>query len=159
MLLGVAFTVVLLDQVSKALVVAVMPTRQPIEVVGELLRITYTRNPGAAFSLGGGFTIVLSAIAVGAIVVILRVASRLVSVPWALALGGLLGGALGNLSDRIFRSPGPFRGYVVDWIQVPNYPIFNIADAAIVCSAALMVILTFRGIGFDGTRHKGKSAS
>lgn len=156
-MLTVALSVLLLDQVSKAVVVATMPTRDPIELVGELLRITYTRNPGAAFSLGGGFTVVLSAVAVGVIVVILRVSSRLASLPWAVALGGLLGGALGNLSDRIFRSPSPFRGYVVDWIQLPNWPIFNIADASIVCSAVLMVILTLRGVGFDGTRVSGST--
>ena len=156
-LFGVALVVLLSDQVSKALVVAKMADHDPIAVLGDLLRVTYTRNPGAAFSLGGGFTIVLSAIAIGVVVLIVRVSSRLASLPWALALGGLLGGALGNLSDRIFRAPAPFRGYVVDWIQLPNWPIFNIADAAIVCSAVLMVVLTLRGVSLDGTRASGKS--
>jgi signal peptidase II len=151
-LFGVALAVLIVDQISKAIVVARMPGREPIELVGDLLRITYTRNPGAAFSLGGGFTIVLSVIAIGVVVLIIRVSSRLVSLPWALALGGLLGGALGNLSDRIFRAPSPFRGYVVDWIQLPNWPIFNVADASIVCSAVLMVLLTLRGVSLDGSR-------
>jgi len=88
------------------------------------------------------------------VVVIVRTAPRLGSVGWAVALGGLLGGALGNLTDRLFRGPGPLRGYVVDWIQVPHYPVFNLADSAIVCSAVLMVVLSLRGIQLDGTRTR-----
>lgn len=145
----------LLDQATKWWVQQTMPGRPPIDVVGEWLQITYTLNPGAAFSLGGSFTIVLSAIAVGVSIVIVRVASRLGSVAWAVALGGILGGALGNLTDRIFRDPGPFRGYVVDWISVPNWPVFNVADSAIFCSAVLMVWLSFRGVGLDGRRVTG----
>ncbi|HVQ87538.1 MAG TPA: signal peptidase II [Actinomycetes bacterium] len=152
LLFSVAALVLLLDQVSKALVVAHMPGRTPIELVGEWLRITYTRNPGAAFSVGGGWTALLSVIAIGVVVVIIRISSRLASLPWAIALGGILGGALGNLSDRMFRSPGPFRGYVVDWLQLPNWPVFNIADASIVCSALLMVLLSLLGISWDGSR-------
>lgn len=129
-----------------------MPGRAPVEVVGDWLQITYTLNPGAAFSMGGSFTILLSAIAIGVSVVIVRVAARLGSVAWAVALGGILGGALGNLADRLFRDPGPFRGHVVDWIAVPNFPVFNVADSAIFCSAVLMVWLTVRGVGLDGSR-------
>lgn len=143
--------VVLLDQTTKWWVQQTMPARPPIQVLGEWLEITYTVNPGAAFSLGGSFTIVLSAIAIAVSVVIVRMASRLGSVAWAVALGGILGGALGNLSDRIFRDPAPFRGHVVDWISVPNWPVFNIADSAIFCSAMLMVWLSFRGVGLDGS--------
>jgi len=151
-LIAVALTVLFLDQLSKQWVVANMPGRDDINLLGEWLRITYTRNPGAAFSMGGGFTVVLTAIALTVVAVILRVSSRLGSLGWAIALGGLLGGALGNLSDRLFRAPNPFRGYVVDWIQLPNWPVFNIADSAIVCSAFLMVALSLRGIALDGTR-------
>ena len=144
--------VLVLDQATKWWVQQQMPGRAPIEVLGEWLQITYTLNPGAAFSLGGSFTVLLSAIAVAVSVVIVRVASRLGSIAWAVALGGVLGGALGNLTDRLFRSPGPFRGYVVDWIAVPNWPVFNVADSAIFCSAALMIWLSFRGVGLDGSR-------
>ena len=143
---------VLLDQVSKWWVQQVMPGRPPIEVVGEWLQITYARNPGAAFSLGGSFTIVLSVVAITVAIVIVRMASRLGSIAWAIALGGILGGALGNLTDRLLREPGPLRGHVVDWIAVPNYPVFNVADSAIFCSAALMIYLSFRGVGLDGSR-------
>jgi signal peptidase II len=148
----VAAGVLLLDQATKWWVQQTMTDRPPIEVLGDWLQITYTLNPGAAFSMGGSFTVILSAIAVGVSIVIVRVASRLGSVAWAVALGGILGGALGNLTDRILREPGPFRGHVVDWISVPNWPVFNVADSAIFCSAVLMVWLSFRGVGLDGTR-------
>jgi signal peptidase II len=141
-----------LDQVSKWWVQQTMPGREPIQVVGDWLQITYTLNPGAAFSMGGSLTVVLTVIAITVAVVIVRMASRLGSTAWAVALGGILGGALGNLSDRLFRSPGPFRGHVVDWISVPNWPVFNVADSAIFCSAILMVWLSFRGVGLDGSR-------
>jgi signal peptidase II len=150
--LGVAAGVLAVDQITKWWVQQTMPGRAPIEVIGDWLQITYTLNPGAAFSLGGSFTIVLSLIAIGVAVVIVRMASRLGSTAWAVALGGILGGALGNLTDRMLREPGPFRGHVVDWISLPNYPVFNIADSAIFCSAALMIYLSVRGIGLDGSR-------
>lgn len=148
----VAATVLLLDQLTKNWVVSTMPGREPIQILGDWVQITYTRNPGAAFSVGGGFTIVLSLVAVGVTVFIVRTSSQLASIAWAIALGGILGGALGNLSDRLFRSPGPLRGHVVDWIEFPHWPVFNVADASIVCSAVLMVLLSLRGIGLDGTR-------
>jgi signal peptidase II len=147
--------VLVLDQATKWWVQQNMPGREPIEILGDWLRVTYALNPGAAFSLGGSFTVVLTVIAITVAVVIVRMSSRLGSTWWAVALGGLLGGALGNLTDRLFREPGPFRGYVVDWIAVPNWPVFNIADSAIFCSAVLMVLLSFRGIGLDGSRSSG----
>ena len=85
------------------------------------------------------------------IIFIVRSARRIYSLAWAVALGLLLGGAMGNLTDRIFRSPGPFRGWVVDWIQVPHWPVFNLADSAIVCGGVLMVLLAARGHRLDGT--------
>jgi signal peptidase II len=151
-LLLVAVTVLALDVASKALVVEVMSDRAPIRVLGDLLEVTYARNPGAAFSFGQGMTVVFTAVAVVVIVAILRLAPRLRSLGWAIALGGLLGGALGNLSDRLFRSPGVLRGNVVDWIHVAHWPIFNLADSAIVTSAVMIAILVFRGIHPDGTR-------
>jgi lipoprotein signal peptidase len=149
----VAVTVIVLDQVSKAIIVATMPDRLPIRLLGGLVTITYTRNPGAAFSMGTGFTLLFTALAVGVIVVILRTAPRLYSVGWAIALGALLGGAVGNLTDRLLRAPGPGRGYVVDWIQFPHWPVFNVADSAIVCSACGLVLLTLLGREIDGSRR------
>jgi signal peptidase II len=151
-LVGVAIGVVTLDLVTKVWVVAALSGEPPVEVVGQWLRLTYVRNPGAAFSLGGGLTVVFSLVAIVVSIAIVRVAPRLGSLGWAVALGGILGGAVGNLIDRLFRAPGVFRGYVVDWIQVPHFPVFNVADSAIVCSAALMVVLSLRGIGLDGRR-------
>jgi signal peptidase II len=144
-------TVLALDIVSKTLVVAHLANRQ-IHLLGGFLTLRESRNPGAAFSLGTSLTVMYSAIAIAVIVVILRTSRRIRSLPWAITLGLLLGGATGNLMDRIFRSPGLFRGWVVDWIQVPHWPVFNLADSAIVCGGILAVLLSARGIRLDGRR-------
>jgi signal peptidase II len=153
LLLAVAVLVVALDQISKLVVVATLADREPLRLLGGLLTLTYTRNAGAAFSLGTGFTVVFTAVAVGVVVVILRTARRLYSVAWAVALGALLGGAVGNLVDRLVRAPGFGRGHVVDWIQLPHFAVFNLADASITCAAVGMVVLTVLGRDIDGTRH------
>ena len=150
-LILVAIGVLAVDIVSKAIVVAALSDRAPIRLLGGFLTLREDRNPGAAFSIGTSMTIVFTAIAVGVIVFIIRSARRIYSLPWAIALGLLLGGAMGNLTDRIFRSPAPFRGWVVDWIQVPHWPVFNLADSAIVCGGVLMVLLATRGHRLDGT--------
>ena len=150
-LLAVAVTVLALDIVSKTLVVAHLANRQ-IHLLGGFLTLRESRNPGAAFSLGTSLTVMYSAIAIAVIVVILRTSRRIRSLPWAITLGLLLGGATGNLMDRIFRSPGLFRGWVVDWIQVPHWPVFNLADSAIVCGGILAVLLSARGIRLAGRR-------
>ena len=111
-------------------------------------------SPGAAFSVGTGYTIVFTLIAAAVVVAILRVSRRLYSRRWAIALGALLGGALGNLLDRMFRDPGPLRGHVVDWIELPHWPVFNLADSAIVGAAVLMVLLAVTGREVDGTVHR-----
>jgi signal peptidase II len=153
-LAALALFVLAADAISKALVVAHLRPDQPVHVLGNVFELWLTRNPGAAFSVGTGETAVFTLIAFGVIVYIARTARKLYSVGWAIALGLLLGGAMGNLGDRIFREPGLFRGYVVDWIGVvPRYyPIFNLADSAIVCGGILTVILAMRGFHLDGTR-------
>jgi signal peptidase II len=152
-LAAVAALVLAADAVSKALVVAHLHEDQPVHLIGNVLMLWLTRNPGAAFSVGTGETVVFTVIAFGVIVYIARTARKLYSLGWAIALGLLLGGAMGNLSDRIFRAPGLFRGDVVDWIAVTRfYPIFNLADSAIVCGGILTVILAMRGQHLDGTR-------
>ncbi len=153
-LVTVAVLVLALDIVSKVTVVATLSNRTPIRLLGGFLTLRVDRNPGAAFSLGTSMTIVFSAIAISVIVVILRTSRRIRSVPWAVTLGLLLGGATGNLADRIFRYPGIFRGYVVDWIQVPHWPVFNLADSAIVCGGILAVLLSARGVRLDGRREQ-----
>jgi signal peptidase II len=97
-------------------------------------------------------TIVVTLLAVGVIIFIVRTSRRLHSAAWAVTLGLLLGGAAGNLSDRLLRSPGVFRGEVVDWLQLPHWPVFNVADSCIVCGGVLAVLLAIRGIRLDGTR-------
>ena len=147
--------VLVADVISKAIVVARMADHPPIRLLGGLLTITLTRNGGAAFSIGTSMTIVFTAIAVGVIVYILRTARNLRSIGWAITLGLLLGGATGNLLDRIFRAPGPFQGHVVDWIELPHWPVFNLADSSIVCAGVLVVLLALCGIRLDGTRLDG----
>jgi signal peptidase II len=152
-LLAVAVAIIGLDIASKVTVVATLTNRAPIRLLGGFLKLRVDRNPGAAFSFAPGLTILFSLIAIAVIVVILRSSRRIRSLAWAITLGLLLGGATGNLIDRIFRSPGLFRGSVVDWIQVPHWPVFNLADSAIVCGGILAVLLSARGIRLDGQRE------
>lgn len=153
-LLLVALIVYLLDLGSKLLVVAKLEHHEPVQVIGTLLQFEVIRNRGAAFSMGEALTIFLTLIAAAVIVVIFRIARKLYSLPWALALGLLLGGAFGNLTDRLFRSPGVFQGAVVDFIAPAHFAVFNLADSGIVCGGILIVLLSFRGLDPDGTVHK-----
>ncbi|MEV7995987.1 signal peptidase II [Streptomyces sp. NPDC086077] len=143
-----------LDLISKMIVVAKLEHHEPIEVIGDWLRFEAIRNAGAAFGFGEAFTVIFTVIAAAVIVVIARLARKLYSLPWAIALGLLLGGALGNLTDRIFRSPGVFKGAVVDFIAPKHFAVFNLADSAIVCGGILIVLLSFKGLDPDGTVHK-----
>ncbi|MEU4007473.1 signal peptidase II [Streptomyces pseudogriseolus] len=153
-LFAVAAFAYLLDLVSKMIVVAKLEHHEPIEIVGDWLRFEAIRNAGAAFGFGEAFTVIFTVIAAAVIVVIFRLARKLYSLPWAIALGLLLGGALGNLTDRIFRSPGVFEGAVVDFIAPKHFAVFNLADSAIVCGGILIVLLSFRGLDPDGTVHQ-----
>jgi signal peptidase II len=147
----------LLDQATKAWALATLDPGAPVNVVGELIRLNLIRNAGAAFSIGNGATWVLTLIAFGVLVVIVRTARRIGSRGWAWALGLLLGGSLGNLTDRMIREPGPGRGHVVDFIDYFGLFIGNIADIAIVGAAAVIGLLALRGIGVDGKRpHHGR---
>ena len=146
----VAAVVLVCDVISKVLVVATITPGDVVRLVGHYLELTNTRNSGAAFSVGTGATVLFTVVAVVVVTVILRTAKRLRSIGWAICLGLLLGGALGNLTDRLFRSPGPFRGEVVDWIQIPHWPVFNLADSSIVIGGCIAVLLSTRGIELDG---------
>ena len=153
----VAVSVIVLDQWTKSWAVTTMRPRMvaggevPIMLAGSWLQLIYTENTGAAFSLGTGVTWIFSLIAIIVVIVIIRTATRLGSMWWAVALGGLLGGAIGNLIDRLTRAPGVGRGYVVDFIQLPYWPVFNVADMCVVGSAILMVALTLFGVNYKGT--------
>lgn len=154
MILGVvALCVYLLDQVAKLLVVAHLYEGQQIQVLGQLLQFHFVKNAGAAFSIGTGSTWIFSIVGVGVLGFVIWYAPRIRSMAWAVLFGLLLGGLLGNLTDRLFREPGFGVGHVVDFLQIPVLPaIFNLADVAIVSSMALFLILTLRGVGLDG-RH------
>ena len=151
-LLAVAVAVLAADVVSKTVVVATLSDQAPVRLLGGFLTLIVSRNPGAAFSIGPSLTVVFTAVAVGVIAFILRTSTRIRSAPWAISLGLLLGGATGNLADRLLRSPGPLRGHVVDWIMLPHWPVFNLADSSIVCGGVLAVLLAMRGARIDGSR-------
>ncbi|MFF5368602.1 signal peptidase II [Streptomyces sp. NPDC013187] len=153
-LFAVAAFAYALDLISKLIVVAKLEHHPPIEIVGDWLKFEAIRNAGAAFGFGEAFTVIFTMIAAAVIVVIARLARKLYSLPWAIALGLLLGGALGNLTDRIFRAPGVFEGAVVDFIAPKHFAVFNLADSAIVCGGILIVLLSFKGLDPDGTVHK-----
>ncbi|MCY7340540.1 MAG: signal peptidase II [Pseudonocardia sp.] len=160
-LAALAALVLALDVVTKVVAVAQLEGREPVAVLGGLVYLQLLRNPGAAFSLATGYTWVLSIIMIAVIVVIVRVARRLRSAGWAVALGLVLGGALGNLTDRLFRAPGPLEGHVVDFVSLfaPDgriWPVFNVADSSIVSGGILLVLLALTGRELDGTRAAKK---
>jgi lipoprotein signal peptidase len=149
LVLVTALAVLVADIVSKVAIVATLHEGDIVRVIDGVLKIDYTRNAGAAFSIGTGATVLFTGVAVIVAAVIIRQARRLVSRSWAVTLGLLLGGALGNLVDRLFRSPGPLRGHVVDWIELPHWPVFNLADSAIVIGGVVAVLLATLGTPLD----------
>jgi signal peptidase II len=160
--LTLAAVVLALDVVTKVIVVATIAPGRSIRLLGGVLYLTDLRNSGAAFSFAQGATVLFSLLAVAVAVVIVRTSRRLQSAAWATALGLVLGGAVGNLVDRIFRAPGLFRGAVVDFLSLfsPDghvWPVFNVADSAIVCGGILGAFLAVRGIEFDGSRSRDHS--
>lgn len=144
--------VILVDQVAKIWAVANLEGQPDRQVVGELLKFSFVRNPGAAFGLGGGATIIFSLVAVAVAVFLVRMSTKIVSYWWAVAMGLMLGGALGNLVDRIFREPAPLQGHVVDFLRLPNWPVFNIADSCLVVSAIMIVALSVFNVPYDKPR-------
>ncbi|HMD95211.1 MAG TPA: signal peptidase II [Trebonia sp.] len=148
----VAAAVLTADAISKAQVLDKLPGHPPVKLLHGLVTLDLTFNAGAAFGVGTSYTAVIALIVCGVIVSIIRTARRLRSLAWTIALGLLLGGAMGNLGDRLFRAPGPLRGRVVDWINLPHFPwTFNLADASITCAAVLILVLALRGVRIDGT--------
>ena len=159
LLLSLAALVLAVDVVSKLVVVATLSHRGPVRLLGGALYLTQFRNTGAAFSFAAGATVVFTLIAAVVVVVIVRSARRLASTGWAVALGLVLGGAVGNLLDRVFRDPGILRGGVVDFISLfaPDgsvWPVFNVADSAIVCGGIVGAVMAVLGVDFDGKRSR-----
>jgi len=145
-LFSVAWTIWILDLATKIWAVNNLSFKSNIKVIGEFFQLTLVRNPGAAFSFATGATIFLSLFSLTVMIAILYYSPKITSRGWAVVLGLVLGGILGNLVDRIFREPGVLRGHVIDWLQIPNFPVFNIADSAIVVAALISVVLTARNI-------------
>jgi signal peptidase II len=136
----------LIDFATKVWAQNTLSTREPVQLIGTLLQLTYVENSGAAFSFGTSSTLIFSIIAMATAITITYYSKRITSKGWALVLGLVLGGVFGNLTDRIFRQPAVLRGAVIDWIQVPHWPVFNVADSAIVIAACVAVVLSARNI-------------
>ncbi|WP_340538709.1 signal peptidase II [Nocardioides sp. GXZ039] len=151
--LAVALTAYVVDVVTKIVAVERLDGRPDVEVVGDLLQLTLVRNPGAAFSTGTNLTPVISVVAIIATCVVLWFARRVGTTLWAVALGFLFAGITGNLTDRMLRDPSPFHGHVIDFLKLPNWPVFNVADICINIAAALIIIQAIRGVRLDGTRE------
>ena len=151
LVLAIAVVWVTTDQITKNIAEDVLSDGSTRPFIGELLQFHLVYNPGAAFSMGTGSTGLLTILAVTVCIVIVWNARRLGSLPWAIGLGLLLGGALGNLIDRLTREPGFGKGHVVDFLMLPNFPIFNVADIGITSAAVLIGLLALRGINPDGT--------
>ena len=158
-LLAAALVVYGVDQLSKYLVVTNLTEGEIVPVLGNVLQWQFVRNPGAAFSLASGMTWIFTILAAGVITFIAWFARRIRSIAWALVFGLLLGGVLGNLTDRLLREPSFGLGHVIDFISTPWLipAIYNIADIAILSSMALFMLLTIRGVGLDGTRESKRA--
>lgn len=149
---GVALVGYAVDVGTKVLAVQRLDGRNDVPVVGDLLQLTLVRNPGAAFSLGTNYTVAISIFAIVAAVVMVYLAGRLRDRIWAVGLGLALAGVLGNLTDRLLRAPGPLQGHVIDFLRLPNWPVFNVADICINVGIGLIVLQLLRGVDRDGSR-------
>jgi signal peptidase II len=144
LLLLIAFVILALDLVTKIAVVHWIQPGRPIEIIGDVVTLRLVRNPGAAFSMATGMTWLLTIVAVCVVIGVIRIGRTLRSPLWALGLGLVLGGALGNLIDRFFRAPGPLQGHVVDFVSVGWWPVFNVADSAVSIGAVALVVYSLR---------------
>ncbi len=153
----VAPIVLVADLVTKQLALSALEGEQPVRVLGGLFYLQIVRNPGAAFGMATGMTWVLTLVATAVVIGIIWVMPKLRSTGWAIGLGLVLAGALGNLLDRFFRAPGALHGHVVDFLSpfAPNgeaFPVFNIADSSICVGGALIVLVALLGRDYDGSR-------
>lgn len=152
--------IALTDQLTKNWAEANLPLLDPQPFLGEFLQFTLLYNSGAAWGMGSGITPVVTVLQIGIAIGVVVFAVRAVRSPWyALALAMILGGALGNIHDRLLRPPGPFRGEVVDFLELPNWPVFNIADMGVVGGAILVVLLGVIGVSPDPAREAEEDAA
>jgi len=136
-----------LDLATKIWALNQLSASKPVRVIGSFFELTLVKNSGAAFSFATGATIIFTVISIAAVVAIIYFSSKITSAGWAIALGLVLGGVLGNLTDRLLRSPGFPKGEVIDWLELTHWPVFNLADSAIVVAAFLAIILSIRNVG------------
>ncbi|CAB5064486.1 MAG: signal peptidase II [Actinobacteria bacterium] len=154
----IAWAIWLTDLATKSWALANLDSRNPVKIIGSFLQLTLIKNSGAAFSLAEGATVLFSIFACFVVAAIAYFAPKLTSKGWSIVLGLALGGILGNLSDRIFREPGFFTGHVIDWIELPNWPVFNVADSAIVVAAAIAIVLSVKNISpIEGSDEERKA--
>lgn len=150
-MLVIAAVAVIADQITKVVAVAALDPGRPVELIGETVRLVLIRNPGAAFSMGTELTAVLSVVAILVVVGLLWFSRRVHSRWWAWGLGLVLGGAAGNLVDRLVRDPGVLRGHVVDFMSVGWWPVFNVADSCLVAGVIVIAVAVMRNIDYDGS--------
>lgn len=146
--IGAALAVI--DQLTKNWAVETLPLLDPQPFLGEVLQLTLLYNSGAAWGMGSEITPVVTCLQIAIVIGVIVFAVKAVRSPWyTVALGLIMGGALGNIHDRLLRDPGPFRGAVVDFLELPNWPVFNVADMAVVGGAILIVALGLFGVDAD----------
>ena len=145
-LFATAWTIWLFDFATKTWALTSLSSSEPRKIIGSFLQLTLFHNPGAAFSFATGFTLVFSLLALAVVVAVVYFAPKITSGGWQLCIGLLLGGVLGNLTDRIFREPSFLNGHVIDWIQIPSWPVFNLADSAICVAAFIAFVLSLRNV-------------
>lgn len=160
----VVVLVVVLDLITKQLALTHLRPYQPVRILGGSIYFVLTRNAGAAFSMGTHYTWIFPVFAVIVVAAIIWLCRRLRSVGWAIALGLIVGGALGNVGDRLFRAPGPLRGQVVDFISLfsndgAGWAIFNIADSALTVGVIVAILLELFGRRRDGVRPGAVTAA
>lgn len=152
-ILILAATWIVLDQLTKTWAEQELEGQPPVPVIGEVLQFRLVYNSGAAFSMGTGNTWVFTVLASVVIVGLLWTSRKVGHPGWAVALALLIGGAGGNLVDRLTREPGFGQGHVVDFFALPNFPVFNVADIGITCAAVLIAVLALRGESIEGAQH------
>jgi signal peptidase II len=149
--LGIGVFLVFLDQLTKELAIASLSDGSVMPVIGEILKFRLAYNDAAAFSLGVGQTWVLAIIACCAVLALLWFGPKAKNITWTIIAGLVLGGAAGNLVDRLTRAPGFLNGHVVDFISIPfNFPIFNLADTFLVVGVSLAMLRTLMGDELGG---------
>ncbi|WP_124436777.1 signal peptidase II [Streptomyces sp. NL15-2K] len=148
---AVVLTLLTADLATKQIALTHFSVTDPTQTLGGLLKFTLVFNSGGGFSFGQGETWFFTTVKIGVLIAMLVVSPRIRTPVWAVSFGLIMAGAAGSLIDRIFRAPSPWQGHVVDWIQLPHWPVFNLADCSVVCGSALVAWASFRGIHLDGT--------